>query len=99
MPTSYAANIPENGYRLKGSGFTLIPSNAVGVLAISNNHPLEFKNTTVPYQMYTIVVESDTYMECIPKQREAHGQPVYLGAILSEDRTEVIWVNETQPLP
>lgn len=84
---------------LHGHGFSAIPANAVGVLASTDDDPLAFRESQEVRQTFDIIVESDSELRCVPRTKYTHAVAIYLGAILSDDRTEVVWVNETRPLP
>ena len=86
------------GYELIGSGFSKIPANAVGVYANDNNKPLEFSDVETASLLFNIEVLSDTRLKATPGEAASHVKANYLGAILSNDRQEVLWVNETRPL-
>lgn len=82
-----------------GAGFVAIPSDAVAVWAISNDAPLAYRDSQEIVQTFDVVVNSDNKLTCIPRAVYTHTVPLYVGAILSADRSEVLWVNETRPLP
>lgn len=82
-----------------GAGFSAIPGDAIAVWAISNDAPLAYRDTQETAQTFDVVVNSDNELTCIPRAVYVHTVPVYVGAILSADRSEVLWVNETRPLP
>ena len=84
---------------MRGAGFSAIPNDAVAVWAIANNAPLAYKDSTEPVQTFDVMVTDDNNLTCVPKAQYVHTVPVFIGAILSADRSEVLWVNETQPLP
>lgn len=84
---------------LRGDGLSLIPSNAVGIMATSNQDPLAFLGTDDPGYLYDITEHSN--MRIVVSQRAAgpHSRNTYLGAITSPDGSVVYWVNESEPLP
>lgn len=82
-----------------GHGFLYLPSGAVGIYANDNNDPLAFSDASVPSQVFDISVMDDEHMSLIPREVTSHNRPNYLGAIVSADRTEVLWLNDTRPLP
>ena len=84
---------------MQGSGFSMVPNDAVGVWAISNDDPLAFRNSQDNANTFDVIVGSDNLLTCVPRVLYTHSVPNYLGAILSADRQTVYWVNETRPLP
>lgn len=86
-------------YILFGSGFSGIPDNAVGILARANDNPLEFIETDNPINLFSISQKTDTQLTMSPVQLITHTIDSYLGAIVSEDRQTIYWVNDTNPLP
>lgn len=84
---------------LKGAGFTAMQQDAIGILAINNDDPLSYRNTTQTFRLFNIEVDDNNNARAVIQEAVAHPQPFYLGAILSHDREKVYWVNETKPLP
>lgn len=86
---------------IRGSGFDNIPTDAVGLFAYENTMPLAYINAPSGNSEYifTIVNKSDSEMVMKCENGTAHSVDNYLGGIVTADRQEVIWVNETQPLP
>lgn len=84
-------------YELHGKEFNLIEEGSLGVIAYDNSNPLLYKDSTLAWELFTILEKTDTYM------RLSMNAPVevnsYLGAIVSQDRSIVYWVNDTKPLP
>lgn len=77
----------------------MIPDDAVGVMAVSNDDPLQYRDTTNAHWMYTIESKTATEMVLVQGTIAGHDDPTYLGGILSTDRSEIMWVNRTEPLP
>lgn len=98
-PTYYASGVEQPSYTLTGSGFDWLPSDALGIRATSNDNPLEFINSG-SLSLYDITEKSDTR---IVLARQGGVGPIgsrgYLGAIVSNDRNIIYWVNDSQPLP
>ena len=76
-----------------------IPAGAVGIFAKNNENPLEYRSTIVTNNLFDVTVIDDTLANVVPRNVTTHQVPNYLGAILSQDRTEVIWLNDSKPLP
>lgn len=81
---------------LSGLNFDLIPSDAVGIVAIENDYPLYYQHAVAQYS-FSIVRKTDTEIEL--SNSTTMNNNSYLGAIVSSDRETVFWVNETRPLP
>jgi hypothetical protein len=84
---------------LEGAGFTLIPQNALGILAIANDNPLQALNTQYNDQLFSIEVLNDFELVATSKSAVIHASPNYLGGIVSQDRNSIYWTNNTEPLP
>ena len=77
----------------------MLPDDCVGVMALINNRPLEYRNVETNTAKYRIVERGDDYVRLSQIESSTHTKNNYLGGILSNDRTIVYWVNNTQPLP
>lgn len=97
-PTYYARTSEEpTNFEVLGLGFDEIPNDAVGLIGVSNDEPLRYKDVEGTRYLMAIVEKSDTRMLL---QTEPHVfSNIFLGAIISADRTMVYWVNTTRPLP
>lgn len=98
-PSYYAADETQNGYILKGENFDMIPADAVGVMSRLNDEPLENLNSSVRAFLYRIDASTKKEMTLVQESEQALSANTYLGAIVSNDRQTVYWVNETKPLP
>lgn len=71
---------------------------AVGIYSDANDDPLKYRYQTLDLRTGTIKEKTDTTLKI--SSNEIHGIiQIYLGAIVSADRSEVYWVNDTRPLP
>ena len=98
-PTYYAAGATPLEFNVDGTGFGLIPDDAIGIKAYSNDNPLQFKDQTNTQYLYDIVGRTSRRMVLVMESPTVSGVSCYLGAIVSNDRQTVYWVNETRPLP
>lgn len=98
-PTYYARNVELGDVSLKGLNFDIIPRNALGVYAVDNDNPLQYRYTNQDYVLFDIDTQSETEMLLTPRVRTAHSTATYLGCIVSADRQTLYWVNETRPIP
>lgn len=86
-------------FALRGINFNLIPQDAVGVLMVSNDDPLFNRDTTFNNRLFDLNVISDTELTATQRNPSEHNTPSSIGAILSQDRQTVYWVNDMRPLP
>lgn len=77
----------------------MIPSNALGVIALQNDAPDVYKDTDRQDWLFDIVEKTSTTMTLRQKVDAGHEVVTYLGAIVSADRQTTYWVNNTKPLP
>lgn len=98
-PAYYAGAVLTDECDVYGSGFDEIPADSLGILAANNDDPLHYRNTSASSYLFSIVQKNNTHMRL--KLQEAHTFPAprFLGGIVSADRSEVYWVNDTNPLP
>lgn len=66
---------------------------------MSNGNPLGNRYSQDDFVVFDIVSKTDDEMTLRCRELITHGAPVYFGAILSNDREEIYWVNTTRPLP
>ena len=76
----------------------MVPDDAVGVMAVSNDDPLQYRDTANSHWMYTIESKTATEMVLVQGTAAGHDDPTYLGGILSNDRRGIRWINSTRPL-
>ena len=86
-------------YTLIGENLDMIPEDAVGLYALSNAEPLSFINTTDETLLYDVKSVGSGRLELVAREVAVHGVRNYLGAIVSNDRQTIYWVNNTRPLP
>lgn len=97
-PTYYANGVQNPAYILEGTGFSLIPDDAVGIAASSNDAPLQGINGTNPVNLYSLVERGEGYVRFEQQDPAAHAGYTYLGGIVSADRQTIYWENDTRPL-
>lgn len=98
LPAYYAAGEYTYEFEILGRGFDSLPNDIVGVPMVSNDNPLQFRNATSGVSMMTIAERSNNRLvmrAATPYNHEAAS----IGALLSNDRTIVYWVNDTNPIP
>lgn len=64
-----------------------------------NDRPLENIDSQNPMLILKIIERSEGTMRLKADSGQTAGAARYLGAIVSEDREIIYWVNETEPLP
>jgi hypothetical protein len=97
-PTYYAAGEYQHRYNLKGNNFNILPADAVAVPMIANDNPLQYRNIADASNMMQMTRLSDTEVIFAATATAEH-LTGSIGAILSNDRVTIYWVNETNPLP
>lgn len=82
-----------------GHRFDLLPDNALGIMARSNDDPTEKKDSVEDTYLFDITEKTEKRMVFVAREQTAH-VPNYLGCIVTQDvpRT-LLWVNDTKPLP
>lgn len=99
-PSYYAPGVQEYDFELEGYDLDLIPQDAVGIISTSNDDPMIYRySQSLLYAHPVSGVTSTKVFVGDPLQSHNLNVPAYLGAIVSNDRNTVYWVNETQPLP
>ena len=84
---------------VEGLNLNLIPSDAIGILARSNDNPLELRESSSAAVLVPLTISGvDTITLSQGTAHELSGL-TYLGGIVSSDRNTVFWVNTSQPLP
>lgn len=73
-----------------------LPADAVAVPMSNNDNPLQYR--TVSAAM-TIVERTDNEITFAVANEGQHSTAFSIGAILSNDREEVYWINTNRPLP
>lgn len=76
-----------------------IPNDAVGIYSANNEMPLQYRDTDVERLLFDITIVSDTELIATQRSTESHNANNYLGGIVSGDRSTIIWLNDTKPLP
>ena len=84
---------------MSGEGFDLIPNDAVLVTSDDNNRPLAHRDATGDVYVASILSKTATEIVFATGYTGSYSSAQYAGAILSDDRQTVYWVNETRPLP
>ena len=64
-----------------------------------NNEPLEFRNATDTPSIMQITEKTANRIVLQADVESQHYSDLSIGALLSEDRQIVYWVNTTNPLP
>lgn len=84
---------------LKGHGFENIPTHALGIVSTRNTEPLINIRSTSAAEIIPIKTKTPTEITLGQESVHTHGSSTYLGAIVSQDRETIYWVNDTAPLP
>ena len=81
-----------------GRNFNQLPVDAIAVPMIKNDWPLELRYNTSAANVMTMTRMSDTEVIFQARDEREHN-PASIGAILSNDREKIYWINDTRPLP
>lgn len=84
---------------LDGYRFDLMPEGAVAFLSNVNSNPTMNVGSTNRAVIMDISVLSEHTAKAVARQVVTHSTPYYIGALATEDGSEVFWVNNTRPLP
>lgn len=101
-PTYHEGHYAEPSYYefgVYGKGLNLLPDDCVGILATDNDNPLENIESTAADRLEVLV--SKTYNSAVFRYASQHwvNANLYLGAIVSADRSTIYWTNTSKPLP
>ena len=97
-PTFYASGTHALNFTFKGRGFSNVPSDAVVITSFQNNTPLMYRYETDNVSVLPVTIVDDNTLTAVGGEHE-YGTRRYPGAILSNDRETIYWVNNTRPLP
>lgn len=98
-PNYYAEGRLRRNFTVRGEYLDIIPSNAIGILSTDNNNPLQHRDSVSDVIVIPLANQTERSLEFEQELEHTLTQSSYLGAILSNDRQEVYWVNESRPLP
>lgn len=85
-------------FTLEGIGFDELPEDAIAVPMSNNDNPLENRNAVSGGTVMIIVERTATTITFSASLSVNHGV-ISIGAILSRDRSDVYWQNNTRPIP
>lgn len=74
------------------------PNNIVACRASENNNPTRFLHDTSVYNYYVVVSKSNNEIVFALSEPQTGMPRSYLGCIATAGR-ELLWVNDTEPLP
>ena len=98
-PSYYASGDYLARFELTGNGFLGLGQDFSGYISYNNNNPLENKGSTVSYIKVNRIEEMTNdrmVISCLASH--TYGRPLYLGCLV-DGQGNVIWQNDTQPLP
>lgn len=98
IPPYYASGRFVHRYTLVGNGFLYLPSDCVAVPSDLNANPLVTRYSVDPSVVMHIVERTNNSIVFEADAESVH-TACYIGAVLSNDREEVYWLNESRPLP
>lgn len=99
-PSYYAGGPQTPSFDLIGWNFNSLPEGAVGTLAFNNASPLSYRSTTNASRVFRVEVLDDARARALVSDWREHEYPgaFYLGCIVSSDREQLYWVNNSSPL-
>lgn len=83
---------------VRGKNFRYLSTDIVATLSSHNGQPLEHLNDEGDAYVLNLVEKTDTEMTFTSTFSQRYTNYQYVGAIATQER-EVIWENETQPIP
>lgn len=86
-------------FDLQGNYFNYVPDDAIAIISYENDNPLEYLDDTGLSHYLVLSDKTDNSMKATGNGSYSFPRNVYLGALVSADRSEIYWVNETKPLP
>lgn len=86
-------------YEVVGKNFNLLDDTVIGLYASENDNPLGYLNATREDLIFRVDEKSNNRMILKSRSPLSHRVASYLGCIVSADRSQIIWENNTQPLP
>lgn len=97
----YYARVVENhkeSYTVSGYNFDNWPQTIKAYRAGNNDNPTQYIGSTIDYTYFVVVSRTDTEIVFQWINAHANTSPGYLGCICDADNN-VLWVNNTKPLP
>lgn len=85
-------------FAIEGRNLDLLPNDIIGVVSNHNDNPLEGRYS-VDDNFYCQVVSITTNTLVLSARSAVPHGALYLGGIVSNDRTVVYWQNDSAPLP
>lgn len=99
-PSYYAGGPQTPSFELVGWNFNSLPVDAVGTLAFNNASPLSYRTTTNASRVFRVEVVDNTRARALVSDWREHDYPgaFFLGCIVSNNREQLYWVNNSSPL-
>lgn len=98
-PAYYAANAPSTVGQIIGSGFSVVPDDAVVLWSDRNDRPLQYVGSFSDRFFFEIVSKTSTRLDLRKTYSTPEDSAIYISAIVSADHSQVYWTNTTSPLP
>ena len=77
----------------------MLAADAIGIIGINNNNPLEKKDANVARYLLQLNIMSNTMLTATFASPHTMEEAAFLGGIVQDSRQTVVWVNNTKPLP
>lgn len=98
---NYYAGLPDikASFILQGVNFDMLPDDVIGVLASDNDRPTQYINSTNLRYFIDVVEEKSETMLSITQQAPHESTNMYYLGCLVDGQKNILWINETRPLP
>lgn len=97
-PDYYAGGVDPSIFEIEGYNLDRLEG-YVGVVSYENNRPEMYIDSLTDGHTFSIQVLSDRSANLVHKESTTPTLPSYLGMIVNPTTLEVLWVNNTRPLP
>lgn len=97
-PNYYAGGSGSPEFLVKGTGFSMIPNDALAAVSYDNALPKQHIGDSVnAFEILRILERGDGFIKFGNGKTTTHS-PLYLGVIMSQDRHTIYWENDSGPL-
>lgn len=98
-PVYYAAGSYTARFEVNLRSIEYLPEGAIAVMSNRNENPTRYVGeVSNPNDVPISSIEGNVVVFEQPSSHQ-HNSPCYLGCIITADRSQVLWVNNTRPLP
>lgn len=98
-PDYYASGSFAARFEVEASGVEYLPVGAIGVMSNNNDNPEMYAGTAHASQDCEILSIQGSRVVFGQDSSHNHSTKSYLGCIVSADRSQILWTNNSKPLP